>query len=91
MLQGTEDHVLCANHCLRSGRVPDSDGELLQASRDLLRRQDLVLLSSDELWWYRGSGCSRSRPGGEGSSAAAEGRSRSGSEGLISFGIENAE
>ena len=48
--------MLCSDHCLCSGRVPDSDGELLQASRDLLRRQDLVLLSSDELWWYRGSG-----------------------------------
>ena len=102
MLQGSEDQVLRSQadllrssrsgslrHRLCSGCV--SHGELLQASRDLLCRQDLVLLSSDELWWYRGSGCSRCSSGREGSSSAAEGRSRSGSEGLIAAGTENLE
>jgi hypothetical protein len=54
VLQGT-DHLLRSSrsgpvrHRLCSGSVPDPDGELLQAGSDLLRRQDLVLLSSDEL------------------------------------------
>jgi hypothetical protein len=61
--------------------VPDPDGELLQAGRDLLRRQDHVLLGSEGLLWQRRSGHGNS--GCEGSSSAAEGRSRSGSEGLI--------
>jgi hypothetical protein len=106
VLQGSEDQVLRGEANLlrasRSGSVrhrlcssPVQDGELLQASRDLLRRQDLVLLSSDELRWCCGSGCSRhSGSGREGSSPAAEGRSRSGSEaleGLVSLGFENAE
>ena len=64
-----------------SGSVPDPDGELLQAGRDLLCRQDLLLLGSEELLWERCSG--RRYSGCEGSSSAAEGRSRSGSEGLI--------
>ena len=66
MLQGSEDEVLSSassfvllrpsrsgsvRDCLCSGRVPDTDGELLQAGRDLLRRQELLLLGSDELLW----------------------------------------
>lgn len=98
MLQGSEGQVLCSadillcasrsgpvRHRLCSGPVPDPDGELLQAGRDVLRRQDLLLLGSDELLWRWCPGCRsrRSGSGCEGSSSAAEGRSRSGSEGLI--------
>ena len=96
MLQGSEDQVLCAHDVLRSSPVryrlcsgcllPHS--KLLPASRDLLCRSDLVLLSSDELrWQHGGSGWSRSA--GQGNSAAAEGRYRSASgfEGLIALGM----
>ena len=66
MLQGSEDEVLSSASSfvllrpsrsgsvrdrLCSGPVPDPDGELLQASRDLLRREDELLLGSDELLW----------------------------------------
>ena len=69
MLQGSKGevlqaraHLLCSSrsgpvrHRLCSGSVPDPDGELLQAGRDLLCRQDLLLLGSDELLWQRRSG-----------------------------------
>lgn len=49
------DHRLCSHRTvcdrLCSGPVPDPDGELLQAGRDVLRRHDQLLLSSDELLW----------------------------------------
>ncbi|TXT22115.1 MAG: hypothetical protein FD138_3729 [Planctomycetota bacterium] len=64
MLQGPQGQVLLGSeadllrpsrsgsvrHRLCSGPVlPSQDGELLQAGSDLLRRQDLLLLGSDEL------------------------------------------
>ena len=77
MLQGTEDQVLRSQAdllCASRSGLPDTDGQLLQASRDLLCRQDLLLLSSDDLRWYCSPGCSRHpRSGREGSSSAAEG------------------
>ena len=64
MLQGSEGQMLCSaefllrqsrsgsvRHRRCSGPVPDPDGELLQAGRDLLCRQDLLLLSSEGLLW----------------------------------------
>jgi hypothetical protein len=68
--------------------VRGQDGELLQASSDLLRREDDLLRREDEqllcpgelLWRCRSGWCCSGR---EGSSSAAEGRSRSGPEGLV--------
>ncbi len=86
MLQGSEADLLRSSrsgpvrHRLCSGPVPGQDGELLQAGRDLLRRQDLLLLGSEGLLWQC---CWCYGRTGEGSSSAAEGRSRSGSKGLI--------